>query len=287
MSENLRFVLAVVAILVVGLVGYRLLFPPDDTMPLLVQAVEGTVQTIDGRGDRVEVSPGLVLGRSDRIETAADGRAFLSMGEGSTLTLDHESAIRVLAVTRDGVRVELDGGAVEATVRPERGRVGVVHGGREVSSDDGSFAVGVNAGGNLAVEAHIGEVSVQGVEAVQALQEGERLMLLADGTPQVASIPESLLLEVAWPESARTRHAEVAVRGQTDPGAEVRLGASGHWTTVTADATGHFEAAIPLLEGENPLRVVSRDPLGRSVETSHTVTRDSEPPAASSIEVQY
>jgi hypothetical protein len=275
------------AILAVGLIGYRLLFPPDAAMPLLVQAVEGTVRSVDRDGARAAVTPGLMLGRSDRIETAADGRAFLSMGEGSTLTLDHGSAIQVLSVTRDGVRVELDGGAVEATVRPERGRVGVVHAGREVSSGDGSFAVGVNPAGNLAVEAHVGEVAVEGLESVQALQEGERLMLLADGSSQVASIPESLLLEVAWPQSAQTRYAEVAVRGLTDPGAEVRLGASGHWTTVTADASGHFEANIPLLEGENPVRVVSQDPLGHSVEASHTIVRDSEPPGGSTIEVQY
>ncbi len=287
MNENLRIVLAVLTILVLGLLGYKLMFPSEDAVPLLVQAVEGSVQHVDEKGERATVSPGLILERASRIETKADGRAFLALGQGSTLTVDQSSSVRILDVTREGVRIELDNGSVEATVRPERGSLGIVHSDREVVGRDGSFAVGVNAGGNMAVETHDGMVEIRGVESVAELQQGERLLLLSDGTPKVAAIPESLLLEVAWPESARTRHAEVAVRGLTDPGAEVRVGAAGRWTTVVADATGRFEAAIPLEEGENPLQVVSRDPLGRTSEESKLVTRDSEPPSSASFEVQY
>lgn len=287
MSERLRILLALAAILAVGAIGYRLLFPEDRAAPLLVQAVEGSVFTFDRGGRRTEVDPGLILQPAERLETARDGRAFLALGEGSTLTVEHGSSVRVLDVEADGVRIELDGGAVEATVRPERGSVGIVSGAREVVGRNGSFAVGLNSGGSLAVESHVGDVEVLGLDGVEGLNQGQRLMLLADGTPQVAAIPESLLLEVAWPETARTRHAEVAVRGQTDPGAEVRVGASGRWTTVVADARGLFEASIPLQEGENPVQVVSRDPLGRSSEASRTVVRDSEPPTGATIEVQY
>ncbi len=287
MSENLRITLAVIAILAVGFVGYKVLFPGDDVVPLLVQAVEGSVHHIDERGDRSSVAPGLVLEHSSRLETETNGRAFLALGGGSTLTVDQSSSVRILDVSRDGVRIELDGGSVEATVRPERGSVGIVNRDREVIGRDGSFAVGVNASGNMAVESHDGEVELVGIDQVATLGQGERLLLLSDGTPKVAAIPESLLLEVAWPESARTRHAEVAVRGLTDPGAEVRVGASGRWTTVVADAEGHFEASISLDEGENPLRVVSRDPLGHLQEDQTTITRDSEPPPSASFEVQY
>lgn len=287
MSENLRITLAVIAILALGFLGYKLLFPGQETMPLLVQAVEGTVQHVDENGEREDVTPGLVLERASRIETQDDGRAFLALGEGSTLTVDQASSVRILDVTREGVRIELDNGSVEATVRPERGSLGIVHRDREVIGRDGSFAVGVNAGGNMAVETHQGSVEIQGVDSVASLAQGERLLLLSDGTPRVAAIPESLLLEVAWPESARTRHAEVSVRGLTDPGAEVRVGAAGRWTTVVADASGRFEAAIPLDEGENPLRVISRDPLGRTNEEERLLHRDSEPPSSASFEVQY
>ncbi len=287
MSENLRIALAVVTILVVGLVGYTLLFPSEGTVPLLVQAVEGSVHHVDEKGERAAVSPGLILERASRIETEADGRAFLALGEGSTLTVEKASSVRILDVTRDGVRIELDNGSVEATVRPERGSLGIVHSDREVVGRDGNFAVGVNAGGNMAVETHQGTVEILGVDSIETLEQGERLLLLSDGTPKVAAIPESLLLEVAWPESVRTRHAEVAVRGLTDPGAEVRVGAAGRWTTVVADAEGHFEAAIPLEEGENPLRVTARDPLGRTSEDEQLVTRDSEPPNSASFAVEY
>ncbi len=287
MSENLRITLAVIAILVVGFIGYEILFPGQETIPLLVQAVEGGVQHVNEKGEREDVTPGLVLERASRIETQVDGRAFLALGEGSTLTIDQGSSVRVLNVTRDGVRIELDNGSVEATVRPERGSLGIVHSDREVIGRDGSFAVGVNASGSLAVESHEGSLELLGIESVPSLGQGERLLLLSDGTPRVAAIPESLLLEVAWPESARTRQAEVAVRGLTDPGAEVRVGAAGRWTTVVADASGHFEAAIPLEEGANPLRVISRDPLGRTTEAERSLHRDSEPPASASFEVQY
>lgn len=287
MSENLRIVFAVVVILVIGFVGYKVLFPGDEAVPLLVQAVEGSVHHVDDKGERAKVSPGLILQRASRIETEADGRAFLALGEGSTLTVDQASSVRILDVTRDGVRIELDNGSVEATVRPERGSLGIIHNEREVVGRDGSFAVGVNSGGSMAVETHNGSVEILGVESVGGLEQGERMLLLSDGSSRVAAIPESLLLEVAWPESARTRQAEVAVRGLTDPGAEVRVGAAGHWTTVVADASGHFEASIPLEEGENPLRVISRDPVGRTTEDKKLVTRDSEPPAGASFEVQY
>jgi hypothetical protein len=287
MSENLRITLAIVAILILGFVGYRVLFPSDDAVPLLVQAVEGTVHHVDEKGARAEVTPGLILERASRLETEADGRAFVALGEGSTLTVDQASAVRILDVTHDGVRIELDGGSVEATVRPERGSVGIVHKNREVVGHDGSFAVGVNESGSMAVESHSGAVELRGVESVEGLGQGQRLLLLSDGTPQVAAIPESLLLEVAWPQSVRTRHAEVAVRGLTDPGAEFRVGASGRWTTVVADASGHFEANIPLEEGENPLKVISRDPLGNTTEEQKLLTRDSEPPQSASFEVQY
>ncbi len=287
MSENLRIALAVVLILVVGFVGYKVLFPGEDTMPLLVQAVEGSVQHVNDKGERADVSPGLILKRASRIETQADGRAFLALGGGSTLTVDQASSVRILDITQDGVRIELDNGSVEATVRPERGSLGIVHSDREVVGRDGSFAVGVNSGGSMAVETHQGAVEILGVDDVQGLEQGERLLLLSDGSSRVAAIPESLLLEVAWPESARTRHAEVAVRGLTDPGAEVRVGAAGHWTTVVADASGHFEANIPLEEGENPLRVITQDPLGRTTQDQKLVTRDSEPPSSASFEVQY
>ncbi len=287
MNENLRIIVAVVCILVVGFLGYKVLFPGDEVVPLLVQAVEGSVHHVDQRGTRESVAPGLILEHSSRLETDANGRAFLALGGGSTLTVDQASSVRILDVSPDGVRMELDGGSVEATVRPERGSVGIVNRDREVVGRDGTFAVGVNPSGNMAVESHDGDVELIGIGQVATLAQGERLLLLSDGTPKVAAIPESLLLEVAWPESARTRHAEVAVRGLTDPGAEVRVGASGRWTTVVADAEGHFEAAISLDEGDNPLHVVSRDPLGRTSEDQKLVTRDSQPPSSASFEVQY
>jgi hypothetical protein len=96
-----------------------------------------------------------------------------------------------------------------------------------------------------------------------------------------------MTFEVAWPENVSTREAEISVRGRTDPGAEVRLNSQGAWQTIVADRSGNFEMVIPLAEGTNPLRVISRDPMGRESEETHEVIRDSLPPNGAALEVLY
>ena len=183
--------------------------------------------------------------------------------------------------------MELDEGRIEATIRPGRASLGIVNRNREVVATDASFAVGVNAAGAFAVESQRGQLAVSGMGGVETIDEGQRVIATEGGRAHVSPIPESLLLEVAWPEAARTREAEVMVRGRTDPGAEVRIGTAGRWTTVVAGSDGRFVASVPLNEGKNPLQVVSQDPLGRSSVEQGEVVRDSEPPRGATFDVQY
>jgi hypothetical protein len=286
MRDSVKTLLAILVVLAVGWIGYRVLFRPEPAGPLLVEAVQGGVIFIEAGGARVEARPGVALAPMDRIETSENGRADLSFGESNTIAIHPGSAVKVLGVSPEGVRVELDGGRVQATVRPGRGSLGIVNEGREVVAQDADFAVGIGQGGLLAVESQRGTVVVRGVPDINRLAEGQRMSVTPDGTARLAAIPESLLLQVAWPDQARTREAEVSVRGRTDPGAEVRVGTSGRWTTVIAATDGTFEAAVPLAEGVNPVEVVSVDPLGRSQREEASLTRDSRPPP-SAIEVHY
>ncbi len=286
MRDSVKTLLAVLLVLAAGWIGYRILFRPEPAGPLLVQSVQGGVVFVQAGGARTEARPGLSLAPMDRIETSENGRADLSFGESNTIAIHPGSAVRVLGVTHEGVRVELDGGRVQATVRPGRGSLGIVYQGREVVAQDADFAVGVGQGGLFAVESQRGTVVVRGVPDIDRLAEGQRMNVTADGTARLAAIPESLLLQVAWPEEARTREAEISVRGRTDPGAEVRVGTAGRWTTVIAANDGTFEASLPLAEGVNPVEVVSMDPLGRTERQEAPLTRDSLPPP-STIEVRY
>ncbi len=274
-------------VLMAGWLGYYLLFPSAQLAPLVVRQVEGTVLQIDANGARIEAVPGAVLKREDKIETEDDGRALLAFGTDSTLALHHGTTMTVLGLSKEGLKVELDEGRVEATVRPGRGTLGIVNLNREIIATDATFTVGVNRAGGLAVESQRGQVELSGVEGFQVLREGQRIMASRDGTARLASIPESLLLEVEWPDSAATREAELSVAGRTDPGAMVRIGASGKWTAVMAGADGRFKATVPLAEGPNALEVISQDPLGRTTSQDSSIIRDSRPPQGTLFEVHY
>ena len=56
---------------------------------------------------------------------------------------------------------------------------------------------------------------------------------------------------------------------------------------MIADGEGLFEATVPLDEGENPLKVVSEDPLGRTSTQEKSLTRDNQPPGSAVFEVKY
>jgi hypothetical protein len=286
MRDLLKFLVVIVAVVALGLLGYGVLFRPENGTPLLIRDVGGRVEHIDREGHRAAALPGTVLGPMERIETAADGQAVLSFGEESTVSLQHATNVRILGVNEAGVRLELDGGRVEATVRPGKGTLGIVNRNREIVADDATFTVGVNEDGTLAAEAHQGVIHVNGLEGVSALPQGQRLVAAREAKGRVAAISESLLLEVNWPSDVRTREAEIALRGITDPGAHVQVRVSDRVTTVTADADGHFEADVALQEGTNPLEVISEDPLGRKASDQKEVLRDNKPPGAQ-FQVRY
>ena len=180
--------------------------------------------------------------------------------------------MRVTSVDAEGVRLELEDGALEATVRPGTPPLRVANSGREVVAINADLAVGV-ADGVLQVEAREGEVALSGADQTR-LEEGS-VATLVDRKAVIAPIPEELLLTVDWPAKQRTRAESDVLQGRTAPGARVFV--RGPWgeLTTTADAEGRFSIEVPLDEGGNSVTVAAVDPLGNDREVQGTLaTRD-------------
>ncbi len=279
MSKELQAIAVLLLILGVAWLGYGQLFGEGAGERLVVSSVAGAVSRVDGFGAESPAEAGQALRPRDRIVAGEGGRAVLSLGAESRVTLEPRSAVRVLHADASGVKLELEGGRVQATIRPGSGPVGISANGATVATQDADFTVVRGEDGTLGVETTRGEVGLEGLGATTRLGVGERLVVAPGGTPLVAPASEELLLRVAWPSATRTPDAVTEVRGRTEPNARVRVGREGAWTEVKADANGDFVATTRLDEGANDVRVEATSLLGGSVAVAHTVERDSTPPS--------
>ncbi|HJN73398.1 MAG TPA: FecR domain-containing protein [Myxococcota bacterium] len=275
MRDVLTVLVVAVAVLALGLLGYRLFFGDEALDPLTIRRVEGDVRH-EHEGARSAAEVGGILLPDDRLLAGEGGRAVLSFGEDSQLVVDQSSALRVLGEGSEGVRVELEDGRVEATVRRGGPVLDVVTGDREVRADEGTFTVARDDDSTW-VQLDDGELSLTGFGEVQALRAGEAIVANDGGA--ATRLDEGLLLEVSWPEKA-TREESVEVAGTTDPGARVRIEGGYETVEVLADNSGSWRVEVRLREGDNALRVLAVDPLGRTRESPYELLRDTKPPTA-------
>ena len=270
--------LVVLAVLLLfGWVGYQAMFGAGGQSPLLITSVEGDVRKVDGTGGTVAAVVGLRVGAQDRLSAASGGRATLSLGADTRLTLDENSSIRVTAVNDEEVKLELEGGKMQATVKKGGGKVGVASKGREVQAVDADFSAGVSVDGTLAVEASRGDLSVTGVPGATSLASGQRLVTAEGGSPLLSAVSDQLLLNVDWPET-RQRAEVVVVTGVTEPGARVLVTQGSTEVEARANAKGEFTVRVALLEGENRVKVRAVSVLGNSADIEHALERDTTPP---------
>jgi len=266
------FLLLLSAVLIVAMAVTLWRYAAADRVQveLVVVELRGAV-TVAAEGETPQLaSEGQPVGVDDAIETPQGGRAVLALNGSTRIALGSSSRVRVDKVGEEGVRLELEGGALEATVRPEAGAVRVASRGRAVVATQGSFAVGVS-GDVFQVDAREGDVVLSGVD-VTRLEEGQQATVI-DRHAEIAPVPTELLLDVAWPTLQRTRREEGFLEGTTVPGARVVVkGVFGERST-TADATGAFSVSVPLAEGDNQVVVRSIDPLGRASERSGALGR--------------
>ncbi len=259
-----RFVIPVLALVViVGVVGgvWNYLTASENPSALILSTVTGTVEVIRPGSDTPLVA-GAHLGPADRLSTGHDGLAVLSIGSETRIRVGPTSSLEVRAVDDEGVRIELEGGLVEATVRPGGGAVRLGNTGREVIAANADFRVAVDDG-VLQVETSRGEVALSGTSDTTRVRAGNQATVV-DRHAALGPVPEELLLQVVWPEESRTRDTVTRVAGTTAPGAVVTIhGALPEPVTVRADGVGMFTAEVALVEGENRLDIQAVDPLGR------------------------
>lgn len=286
MPKELQALAVLLVVLALSWLAYGAIFGDDGGARLTVATVEGAVSRVDGLGEESPAEAGAELLPRERIVAKAGGRAVLALGPDSRVTVEESSAVRVLAADETGVRLELEGGRVQATVRPGSGQLGITADGRTVLADDADFTAARDDDGTLGVAATRGTLAVEGVEGATKLGAGERLVAAPGGAALVQSATEELLLNVAWPTEGRTRAETVEVRGTTEPGARVRVGREGAWTEVRADRSGAFVARVPIGEGANDLRVEATSVLGSAASVSGSVVRDTTAPSVG-VEVRY
>lgn len=267
------WLLGVAVLLVLGSLLYNYVVPAQVPMELRLTEAQGEVSLERPEDGMVDPEVGTALQASDRIFTGNLGRATLSLGEETHIQVRPASSVEVVDVGEEGVSLELQGGALRATVRPDSGAVRIGNRGREVLAVHGELEVGVRDD-VMQVRALDGTLSLRGTD-VASLEAGEQV-LVVEQHASVAPIPEELLLEVEWPATAqRTKEETMVLRGTTEPGVEVVIEGPFGSRTATAGADGGFAVEVPLAEGPNAASIRAVNALGDTVEVSGALpTRD-------------
>lgn len=267
------WVLGVIVLLALSSAVYDYAASSERAPELRISESEGQVTLERIEEGAVPPSVGTPLQASDRVVTGAVGRATLTLGEDTHIQVRPASSVEVVDVDEAGVSLELQGGALRATVRPDSGVVRIGNRGREVLQVHGAMEVGVDDD-VFKVRAVEGEVALSGMDASR-LDEGEQALVIEQHA-DIAPIPEELLLAVEWPESAeRTRDPSVQLAGQTEPGVQVVVEGAFGTRTARADAQGNFTVEVPLVEGANPAQVRAVNALGDAVALTGVLpTRD-------------
>jgi hypothetical protein len=235
----------------------KVIEPPAATAPALeLVDVEGRVEK--RAGDRwVALAKHDPLTAQDTIRTSDGSRAriqtgdtIVELGSRSEITVGEISATLSQYLLNTG-RVSAKLGAAGRTIRIETRSADAV-----AESASGRFDV-LDAAGRVAVAAEDGRVRVRAHGAAVDVHAGELTTVTAGAGPTApAEIPPSLFLKIA-PTEARGHTA--ALRGTTEPGAVVTIGA----THVAADDRGAFASQVPLKSGDNVIVVVVDDAMGR------------------------
>lgn len=286
MRTALPALLLALLILALGWLGWERWFGARAAADLRVLEVLGEVE-LTRAGQTRSVEAGQELLAQDGLHVGEGGRAVVGIGAETRLDLEEQSSIRVLDVSAGGVRVELEEGRVSARVRPGSPALGVVSGGRTVSSAEGSFTVAADRAGVLAVQTAEGEARLEGVAGATAVPAGSRLVDVPGQTPSLGAIPAELLLEVSWPSGGPLREDSVVLKGKTNSFANVRVVGAAADVDARAGPDGRFELSVPLAEGENAVRVQATDVLGEEAEQSGQVSRDSTAPKATKAQVLW
>lgn len=234
------------------------------TAKLVVTELEGEVHVVNADGASENVVRGLLLDPHDRVSTGSGSRAVLSLGDTSRIRLGPLSSVQYVGRDDQAITLELEGGAVQATVRPGATALRVGNRGREVLATDGAFEMGLAEDGTLVVEMSDGAAMTSGFDGVSQLSAGDRATVSSDGSAGIEPIPAKLLLTVNPPIERKTREKTAIITGKTTPGATVTVSGGVRAVQHLADRYGNFSVEIALVEGDHTLSVEAVDPLGKT-----------------------
>ena len=273
MSAEVKALLALLVIMVLGWVGYQALFANDSAVQIVLHDVQGDVR-VEAGGREVAARVGGQIGASDRLVSGENGRAVLAFGADSRVTLEPNTSVQVTSVDLTGVKHSLENGRVKATVRPGGPVLGLSAAGQTVTASDAEFTV-VRSADAVGVESTRGTVTIDGAELVA----GSRTLFPVDGTPLQMPASNELLLQMAWPAQQRTAASQVRVTGTTEPGAQIQARTGAGSARATAGPDGIFAFDIGIAEGENTVAVEAVNVFGQVSAADWHVSRDSRPPA--------
>jgi hypothetical protein len=263
------------AIALAGALAYRLLFDRGERpLEWVLASYSGTVEVSARGADWRPAEIKMRLTDSDRLRTGEDGEALL-LREESHVTVRALTELEVASLTEEASSFDMVEGNVYVEARGDRIHVETLTE-AEVDAHEAGFGMTVRDDGfvEVAVRRGLAEFTAMGV--TQSVSEGN-LSHATTGRPptQPTPIPETILLNVSFPD-ADTFNARLArVQGQVDAGSRVRVGES----LVETDADGRFAIDVALEEGANQIEVKAVDVLGRSrVERSRPILVDVTPP---------
>lgn len=278
MSAEVRALLALAVIALLGWLGYGYLFGDNAEATIRLADIAGDV-AIERGGTRSPASEGATLSATDRLTAGKNGGATLELGEGNRVAVGPDTSLTVTSVTEEGVGIALEGGRVKATIRPDGPALDLTARGKRIEADDADFDVVVE-GETVGVTTTRGVLTAEG----QRLAAQQRL-LMGEGKPLQLPVSEQLLLEMAWPADPRTPRPTLSVAGETEPGARVTVWIGTVEAAALAGRDGRFSVDVPLGEGVNEVRVSAINVFGQVTEANWAVTRDSTPPTIG-VEVQ-
>lgn len=271
--------LIVLVALAVALTQY--LTDESDAEGLTLAEVRGAVMVIGADAVERQGRAGELLSVEERVATRKESRAVLALGAETRIHLEPESTVQVLSVDHDEVRLELEDGLIQATVRPNSGAVRVGRGDRGVAATNADFRFGVGPDDTVGIELIEGDLMTT-LGSAARLTAPTRVTVTSDGHAEIGPIRDDLVLEMQWPE-ARTNRKATTVTGSTTPGTRVRVkvgrGEDTRSTEGVADANGVFSVSVELMEGEQVVVVEAVDVMGREGAASTTISYKGTGPA--------
>lgn len=230
----------------------------------VVVDIEGDVKRTSVAGNWLTVRAGDRVRVNETLWTGRQSKAQLEVDDNSNITLAELSEVNVRELGSNGYSFKLNRGRIAADYKPEGERILRIEGASNQAVAEtvsaAKFSV-LSTGGVLSVATVQGSVNLKAAGATVQVREGQQAAAEAGRTPAPPQqIPVEVVLRVSAAAAAEAGSGGTcSVRGQAEPGAEVRVGEEG----VQVDREGRFSVAVPRQKGRAGILVVTRDTSGR------------------------